>query len=294
MNSIQYASNLSSPHPNYPYAATVPQRHPERPRPSSARDPVYADLLDSLFYNQTATPQSRLQPSTTTIFDGRATSADRGSNYPVGPRGYLNSSAQRYGRSAYLPGYIIDQTTSYQPLNSCITSTQSMGNRRAQSYDVNLERQGLSEHTNAMQSTGINTNPGGYNYYGNVGSERMNGLGGGAPIMNPVMDYRNFSGVSGYSGYGTNLGGSSGLMTFQNSADVISLQCECVRLNQELEVTKEKLNACMTSIRTFWSPELKRERAMRKDENAKYAILADHLHQLQLEKQVCCNKLTHN
>ncbi|KAM3179729.1 hypothetical protein ACTXT7_000012 [Hymenolepis weldensis] len=288
---MQYASNLSSPHQTYPYVSIVSQRHPERPRPSSARDPVYADLLDSSFYNQRATPQNHPHPITTSLFDGRAGSADRGSNYTVGQRGYLNSSSQRYGRSAYPPGYFTDQNASYEPTNSYITSVQSVGHRRAQSYDMNLERQGLPEHASAMQSSGISTNPGGYNYYGNIAGERINGLGGGAQIMNPVMDFGNFSGVTGYSGYGSAVGGSSGMMTLSNSGDVIGIQRECVRLHQELEVTKEKLNACMTSIRTFWSPELKRERAMRKDENAKYAILADHLHQLQLEKQTMLQAL---
>lgn len=286
MNSMQYASNLSSPHQTFPYVSAVSQRHPERPRPSSARDPVYADLLDSSFYNQRATPQNRPHPVTTSLYDGRAASADRGPNYTVGQRSYLATSNQRYGRSAYPSGHFSGTNTSYQPSNPYISSTHSVGNRRAQSYDMNLERQGLSDYTSAMQSSAISANPGGYNYYGNITSDRISGLSGGGPMMNPSMDYGNFSGATGYSGYGTGVGGSSGMMTLSNSGDVLSLQRECVRLHQELEVTKEKLNACMTSIRSFWSPELKRERAMRKDENAKYAILADHLHQLQLEKQV--------
>lgn len=278
MDGMQYTSNLSDPHQFYPYVSAVSQLHPERPRPSSARDPVYADLVDSSFYNQRASPQNRPHQVPTSLYDGRAASADHGPNFPAGQRSYLTSSNQRYARSAYPPGLVTSQNMSYQPSNSLV---QAAGHRRAHSYDMNLERQGLPEHTSAMQSSGISTNPGANNFYGNIVSDRMSGLGGGAPVMNPAIDYGNYSGFSGYGGYG-----AVGNMTLSNSSDIISLQRECVRLHQELEVTKEKLNACMTSIRTFWSPELKRERAMRKDENAKYAILADHLHQLQLEKQV--------
>ncbi|KAM7537145.1 hypothetical protein Aperf_G00000072080 [Anoplocephala perfoliata] len=283
MDGMQYASNLSDPHQSYPYVSAVSQLHPERPRPSSARDPVYADLLDSSFYNQRISPQNRAHQVPTSLYDGRAASADRGSNYSSGQRNYVASSSQRYTRSAYPPGYIAGQNTLYQPSNSLV---QAGGHRRAHSYEMNLERQGLSEHTSAMQSSGISTNLGANNFYGNIASERMSGLGGGVPVINPTIDYGNFPGIGGYGGYG-----AVGNMTLSNSSDIISLQRECVRLHQELEVTKEKLNACMTSIRTFWSPELKRERAMRKDENAKYAILADHLHQLQLEKQTMLQAL---
>jgi hypothetical protein len=42
----------------------------------------------------------------------------------------------------------------------------------------------------------------------------------------------------------------------------------------------------MHSIKTFWSPELKKERALRKEESAKYALMNDQLKLLNSENQV--------
>jgi len=45
------------------------------------------------------------------------------------------------------------------------------------------------------------------------------------------------------------------------------------QLELDLKQTKEQLNATMKSIKTFWSPELKKERNLRKDESCKYQLL---------------------
>ena len=42
----------------------------------------------------------------------------------------------------------------------------------------------------------------------------------------------------------------------------------------------------MHSIKTFWSPELKKERALRKEESAKYSLINDQLKLLNSENQV--------
>ena len=42
----------------------------------------------------------------------------------------------------------------------------------------------------------------------------------------------------------------------------------------------------MHSIKTFWSPELKKERALRKEESAKYSLMNDQLKLLNSENQV--------
>ncbi|KAL3982051.1 RIM-binding protein of the cytomatrix active zone family protein [Acanthocheilonema viteae] len=44
-------------------------------------------------------------------------------------------------------------------------------------------------------------------------------------------------------------------------------------LKQDYEMAIQKLNSTMSSIKTFWSPELKRERQLRKEETAKLAAL---------------------
>lgn len=45
------------------------------------------------------------------------------------------------------------------------------------------------------------------------------------------------------------------------------------QLEHDLKLTKEQLNATMKSIKTFWSPELKKERNLRKDESCRYQLL---------------------
>uniref|UniRef100_A0A5K3EF92 GRIP domain-containing protein n=1 Tax=Mesocestoides corti TaxID=53468 RepID=A0A5K3EF92_MESCO len=280
-------NNTSQP---YPFMSNIPPRFSDRPRPSSARDPVYADSFESNFYNQEGASHVRPHHTLNSPFDGRSASVDRSPNYQSGPRGYYSGAGQRYNRSVYPYGYGGSQNYSYQPPISHLPVAQSSSHRRAQSYDMNLERQGLYEYNSGLTSSAVVPNRGTYSTYGNVESGRIDGLGNAGLPMTPVAGYPNAAtGI--YGDYGSS--NTSGVMISSNSANVLSLQRECVRLHQELDVTKEKLNACMTSIRTFWSPELKRERAMRKEENAKYAILADHLHQLQLEKQTMLQAL-HN
>ena len=64
------------------------------------------------------------------------------------------------------------------------------------------------------------------------------------------------------------------------------LQRDLSNLKKELELTNQKLGSSMHSIKTFWSPELKKERALRKEESAKYALMNDQLKLLNSENQV--------
>lgn len=64
------------------------------------------------------------------------------------------------------------------------------------------------------------------------------------------------------------------------------LQRELGTLKRELELTNQKLGSSMHSIKTFWSPELKKERALRKEESAKYSLINDQLKLLNSENQV--------
>lgn len=72
-----------------------------------------------------------------------------------------------------------------------------------------------------------------------------------------------------------------GDLQYQNS----DLQRELGNLKKELELTNQKLGSSMHSIKTFWSPELKKERAMRKEESAKYSLINDQLKLLNNENQ---------
>lgn len=63
------------------------------------------------------------------------------------------------------------------------------------------------------------------------------------------------------------------------------LQRDLGNLRRELELTNQKLSSSMHSIKTFWSPELKKERALRKEESAKYSLINDQLKLLNSENQ---------
>uniref|UniRef100_A0A8C9ZN69 ELKS/RAB6-interacting/CAST family member 1 n=1 Tax=Sander lucioperca TaxID=283035 RepID=A0A8C9ZN69_SANLU len=56
-------------------------------------------------------------------------------------------------------------------------------------------------------------------------------------------------------------------------------------LRRELESKESKLSSSMNSIKTFWSPELKKERALRKDEGTKIALWKEQYRVVQEETQ---------
>jgi len=64
------------------------------------------------------------------------------------------------------------------------------------------------------------------------------------------------------------------------------LQNQYGHVKRELDATTQKLGSSMHSIKTFWSPELKKERALRKEEATKYALINDQLKILRSENQV--------
>ncbi|KAM9467724.1 ELKS/Rab6-interacting/CAST family member 1 isoform 2-T2 [Clarias gariepinus] len=56
-------------------------------------------------------------------------------------------------------------------------------------------------------------------------------------------------------------------------------------LRKEVDVKESKLSSSMNSIKTFWSPELKKERALRKDEVSKIAVWKEQYRVMQDETQ---------
>lgn len=54
----------------------------------------------------------------------------------------------------------------------------------------------------------------------------------------------------------------------------------------QLEAKESKLSSSMNSIKTFWSPELKKERALRKDEATKMTVWKEQYRVVQEETQV--------
>lgn len=74
---------------------------------------------------------------------------------------------------------------------------------------------------------------------------------------------------------------------------ILSLQTQLVDLNKdytlaqrELEQNKSQLNSYIASVKTFWSPELKKERALRKDETTKCQKAQESLTSCQHDLQV--------
>ncbi|XP_023240544.1 uncharacterized protein LOC111639000 [Centruroides sculpturatus] len=63
------------------------------------------------------------------------------------------------------------------------------------------------------------------------------------------------------------------------------LQNQYGNVKRELDSTNQKLGSSMHSIKTFWSPELKKERALRKEEAAKHTLINDQMKMLRTENQ---------
>ncbi|CAL8089374.1 unnamed protein product [Calicophoron daubneyi] len=272
---------------SYPTDSSLRGR--DRPRPASARDLGYGDMYDSGIHPQSTSPRTNPgygdNPGEIGI-DSRNPSLDRRAELYGTLRGNLDQLGDPMIKPSGRQVYGLKSLASNPGLGSVLGSG-GQTHRRAHSYDMNLEKQGLADYNNLLAAAGIGANPG---IYGNPGTQLLDYGGLAAPTVPPLgtMDYGTYQ----RTGYPT-LQAGSGLLNLGAISDLTVLQRECLCLQHELEITKEKLNACTASIRTFWSPELKRERSMRKEENAKYAILADHLHQLQLEKQTMLETL-HN
>lgn len=69
-------------------------------------------------------------------------------------------------------------------------------------------------------------------------------------------------------------------------SQITDLNKDCAKMQQELDSTKDKLSSTMNSIKTFWSPELKKERSLRKEESAKYSLLNEQYRATQAELKV--------
>ncbi|KER30398.1 hypothetical protein T265_03134 [Opisthorchis viverrini] len=263
----------------------------DRPRPASARDLGHSDMYDSGIHPHSSSPRLNQpfvdNPGGGLGLEGRAASLDRRAELYGTLRGNYDAMSERlpghHERSAYAL-----KSLSSNPGLAAVLRSGGTQQRRAHSYDMNLEKQGLADYNNLLAAAGIGTNP---ILYGNPANQLLDYSGLTAPTLSSLggIDYAALQRPAAYPTFPA----ATGIFNLGTMPDVTLLQRECIRLQHELELTREKLNACTTSIRTFWSPELKRERAMRKEENAKYAILADHLHQLQLEKQTMLETL-HN
>lgn len=89
-----------------------------------------------------------------------------------------------------------------------------------------------------------------------------------------------------YTTNSTKLPGNTGDLQSQ----LVELRQENERLVKEMEAKETKLSSSMRSIKMFWSPELKKERAARKTEADKYAQLKEQFNVVSKESQVKFHK----
>lgn len=95
--------------------------------------------------------------------------------------------------------------------------------------------------------------------------------------------------------------GSLGSLALQHhqqgalQAQLRDMQRENEILRRELELKESKLGSSANSIKSFWSPELKKERGMRKEEAARTSVLKEQMRVTHEENQVSgvwvCSKL---
>lgn len=117
-------------------------------------------------------------------------------------------------------------------------------------------------------------------------------IGGGrmGPPGSSALDSRVPYGAGGVPGagglMGGRMGGANDNFVMELQARLSDLQNQFSSVKRELDATTQKLGSSMHSIKTFWSPELKKERALRKEEAAKYALINDQLKILRSENQV--------
>jgi len=75
-------------------------------------------------------------------------------------------------------------------------------------------------------------------------------------------------------------------LVIELQSQVNELNRECALLQRDLDTARDKLSSSMNSVRTFWSPELKRERSQRKDDLGKLALLVEQVRLAEVESRV--------
>lgn len=71
-----------------------------------------------------------------------------------------------------------------------------------------------------------------------------------------------------------------------SSKDILKLQQENIQLKKDMQAMESKLKSNMKSIKTFWSPELKKEKAAKIEQENKFLALHQQYTCLSKEAQV--------
>uniref|UniRef100_A0AAR2JYU4 ELKS/RAB6-interacting/CAST family member 2 n=1 Tax=Pygocentrus nattereri TaxID=42514 RepID=A0AAR2JYU4_PYGNA len=80
-------------------------------------------------------------------------------------------------------------------------------------------------------------------------------------------------------------GGGGGVELMELQAQLRDMQRENELLRRELDLKESKLGSSANSIKSFWSPELKKERVMRKEEAARTSVLKEQMRVTHEENQ---------
>ena len=252
--------------------------------------------------NKTASPQHQVSPNSSASFDS--------SSSPIQNTSYLGHSGSG---TVYMAGYeggLSSMTStagssSKSPFNSPTNSLNSKAMKdrydREQAFmmaDRSLDRlhftsrgemMGASPTTSPRSSFGLSSN------------NRDRSLDRDFPHVHMgarslERDHHTFSNTRSRSSerpdYTTQLFQAQEMRNFRDTmyldlqSQITDLNKECAKMQNELDSTKDKLSSSMNSIKTFWSPELKKERALRKEESAKYCLLNEQLKVTQAELKV--------
>ena len=257
---------------NSAYNTGMDQQYDSRTLPGQGRDRRYQHIQEPL---HTGTSLSSLEPSShieslvykhqKIHYSGEDLSCNTGaaSNWP--PKIRPNTKA----KSTSMTNVLQDQAYDYRP----------PANMRNRSLDRSVARKRSDGQIN----------------YRNISVERDMP---GKPYEPKETEYQTFyhsvqdrdQGIvknvfsSSHSVFDSNLDHDTLILDLQTQ--VAELNKECANLQQELDTVKEKLSSSMNSIKNFWSPELKKERAFRREETAKIVQINDQLKVAQQEKQV--------
>jgi hypothetical protein len=256
-------------------------------------NPLIASKLTDNFLNELNLPNNRTLNSTNGF--RREGSLDRADFDMHSKRAIFNPFLHSYGQQQQqqqqIPNYpIYANSTLYLNVTPTTTQPNTQSFRR-----TNHRRSNSILSANSFQ-TNSNTNTLGRDYILN-----SNGLRSTLRASSVTNIQRDQSCNSVKSLNANN--GSSNLQQHQqqqSSADsnqsrlnfirdlqirFMDVQKECYYLKCELNTCQQKLSASILSIKQFWSPELKKERQLRKDESCKYYELIEQYKLIQQQYQ---------
>jgi hypothetical protein len=191
---------------------------------------------------------------------------------------YLNSTntSTRQPRQHQRSNSILNGSTSINSSSNPFSLLNATTNFSREFGGTGIISGGLRNSARAMSSTSFSTNQ----------SNPMNRDPSSNSIksLNPntLLQQQNTSATNSSTNNSTN-----SKLNFIKDLQIrlMDMQKECYFLRCELDTCQQKLTSSLQSIKQFWSPELKRERLLRKEETTKYNMLLEQYKLLQQQYQ---------